>query len=192
MMPLGNRQQLTIGLLLAMLMVLTRGQHLSAVGYVPDASWALFFLAGVYLRPLWALPAYMLLALVLDVAAVTWGGVSGFCMSPAYLMLVPAHALLWGAGRWYRSVHRETFSTIPSLGAAVLLSSILAELFASGGFYLFSGRFADLSLAEFGSRLVAYYPSSLEALVLYVGMAAIIHTAVAFAVGGRRSGIVGG
>lgn len=192
MTPLSNRQQVSIGLALAVLMLLTRGQHLSAVGYAPDASWALFFLAGVYLRPLWALPAYMLMALVLDVVAVGWGGVSGFCMSPAYLMLVPTHALLWGAGRWYRGFHRAAFSTLLGLGAAVLLSSAMAELLSNGGFYLFSGRFADLSLAELGSRLVTYYPSSLEALALYVGMAAIVHAAVAFAVGERRDRTVGG
>lgn len=192
MTPLSHRQQLTVGLLLALLMLLTRGQHLSAVGFAPDASWAVFLLAAVYLRPAWALPFYMLLAFLMDVTAVTWGGVSGFCMSPAYLMLVPTHIALWGAGRWYRHAHRDTISTLFTLGGAVLASSILAELLSSGGFYLVSGRFADLSLAELGSRLTTYYPSSLEALVLYVGMAAIIHGAVLFTTGARSGRTVGG
>ena len=91
---LTPRQQLAVGLALAGLMALTRGQHLGALGFAPDASWAVFFLAGVYLEPLWALPALMLLAFFLDLAAVTWGGVDGFCLTPAYLALVPAHALL--------------------------------------------------------------------------------------------------
>jgi len=192
MTPLSHRHQLSIGLTLILLMVLTRGQHLSLVGYVPDASWAVFFLAGIYLRPVWALPAYMIVALVLDIAAVTWGGVSGFCISPAYFMLVPAHAFLWGAGRWCRRAHRNVFSTLLNLSVAVLLSSALAELFSSGGFYLFSGRFADLSLAEMSSRFLTYYPFSLEALTLYVGMAVMVHAVVMFAAGKHLGRVTGG
>jgi hypothetical protein len=192
MMPLTLRQQTVIGLALALLMVLTRGQHLTMGGFIPDASWAVFFLAGVYLRPGWALPAYMLLALGLDLAAVAWGGVSGYCLTPAYLLLIPAHVVLWGAGRWYGARHRPASSTLWLLGAAVLVGSVWAELLASGGFYLFSGRFAELSATEFGVRLVTFYPASLEALVAYVGMAACLHAAIHAARGWARKGTAGG
>jgi hypothetical protein len=178
MTPLTLRQQSVVGLALALLMVLTRGQHLSLAGFMPDASWAVFFLAGVYLRPVWALPAYLLLALGLDLAAVTWGGVSGYCLTPAYLLLVPAQAALWGAGRWYAARHHASWSGLWLLAATVLVASFAAELLASGGFYLFSGRFAELSAAELGSRLLAYYPASLAALAFYVGVAAGLHAAL--------------
>jgi len=179
MSPLSARQQLTVGLLLATLMAATRGQHLAALGFLPDASWALFFLAGVYLRPAWACAALMAEAYLLDVAAVTWGGVSGFCFSPAYVLLLPAQGALWLAGRWYAKQHRRAWSTLLPLAGAVLGTALVAEALSSGGFYLFSGRFADPSLAELGARLVRYFPASLEALALYVGLAAVVHLALA-------------
>lgn len=55
------------------------------------------------------------------------------------------------------------------------LCAATPELFASGGFYLFSGRFADVSLVGFGHSLVSYLPGTLVALFAYVGMAAIVH-----------------
>jgi hypothetical protein len=192
MKALDNRQQLSVGFALAALMILTRGQHLSAVGFMPDASWAVFFLAGAYLRPVWTLPLYMLLALGLDLLAVGWGGVSGFCLSPAYFFLVPAHAVLWGAGRWFARVGRFDRVGLLHLVGAVLVSSLLAELLSSGGFYLFSGRFTDLYAAELGSRLVTYYPASLEALALYVGIAVFIHAVVSNVLDGNRREAKGG
>lgn len=179
MPPLAARQQVAVGLLLALFMAATRGQHLAALGFLPDASWALFFLAGVYLRPIWACAGFLVEALLLDVAAIAWGGVSGFCFSPAYVLLVPAQGVLWFAGRWYCGQHRHAWSTLLPLAGAVLGGALVAEALASGGFYLFSGRFADPNLAELGARLVRYFPASLEALVLYVGLAALVHLALA-------------
>jgi len=178
MLPLSVRQQLLIGVALAALMAVTRGQHLAALGFLPDASWAVFFLAGVYLRPAWVFVGLVGEAFLLDVAAITWGGVSGFCFTPAYMLLLPAHAALWLAGRWYAGRHRQTWSTLLPLGGALLGAVVVAEVLSSGGFYLFSGRFADLSLAELGARLVQYFPASLEALALYTGLAAVIHAAL--------------
>jgi len=171
-------QQLLTGTALALLMAVTRGQHLAALGFLPDASWAVFFLAGVYLRSVWVFVALMVEAFVLDVAAVTWGGVSSFCFTPAYALLLPAHAALWLAGRWYAGRYRQAWSTLLPLAGAVLGSALVAEVLASGGFYLFSGRFAEQSLAELGSRLVRYFPSSVEALALYTGLAVVVHAAV--------------
>jgi hypothetical protein len=131
----------------------------------------------------------MLLAFALDLVAVTWGGVSSFCLSSAYLFLVPAHAALWGAGRWFGRSKALSWSSLPSLGAAVALSTVVAEVLSSGGFYLFSGRFTELSVAELGSRLLTYFPSSLEAMVLYVGMGILVHALLlAVPLGSPRGG----
>jgi hypothetical protein len=179
MSSLSVRQQLLVGAALALLMAVTRGQHLAALGFLPDASWAVFFLAGIYLRPTWVFLALMGEAFALDVAAITWGGVSGFCFTPAYTLLIPAHAALWLAGRWYAGRHRLAWSTLLPLAGALLGSAVVAEVLASGGFYLFSGRFAELSLTQLGARLVQYFPASLEALALYTGLAAAMHAALA-------------
>jgi hypothetical protein len=175
MLPLSARRQLLVGLILVATMAATRVQHAGILGHLPDASWALFFLAGVYLRPTWAFGLLLGEAVMLDFAAVTWGGVSSFCITPAYALLVPAHGVLWFAGRWYARHHHAAWSSLLPLGASVLAATALAEIIASGGFYIFSGRFADPSLAGLGSRLIEYFPSSLEATALYVGLAALVH-----------------
>lgn len=174
-----SRAPLWIGLALAALMLATRGQHLLSLSHpLPDASLAIFFLAGFYLSAAWAFPALLTGAVLIDFAAVTWGGVSSFCISPAYWLLIPAYGLMWGAGRWNGNRYRAGQGTWGSLGVSLLGAALMAELLASGGFYLFSGRFADPNLAELAGRLLTYLPTTLVALLLYLGAAALIQGAV--------------
>ncbi|MGH8472507.1 MAG: hypothetical protein ACREVJ_08675, partial [Gammaproteobacteria bacterium] len=62
MITIAPRSALAIGLTLALLMAATRSHHFAATLHLPDASWAVFFLAGFYLRPLWVFPALLALA----------------------------------------------------------------------------------------------------------------------------------
>lgn len=179
MLSLPSRQQLAIGIALALLMALTRSHHWATLHALPDASWAVFFLAGVYLRPFWVAPVLMLGAALADYVAITWGGVSGFCVSPAYWLLIPAYGALFLAGRVYARHHRLSWSALPWLLGCALAGAVLAELFSSGGFYFFSGRFAEPGLAEFIPRLVKYFPHMLSTMAAYLGLAAVIHVAVA-------------
>ena len=176
---LTSRQQLAIGLGLALLMALTRSHHWATLHALPDASWAVFFLAGVYLRPFWVVPALLLEAALVDYLAITVGGVSDFCVSPAYGFLIPTYAVLFLAGRVYARHHRLSWSALPWLLGCVLAGAGLAELFSSGGFYFFSGRFAEPTLAEFIPRLVKYFPAMLTSMALYLGLVALVHVAVA-------------
>jgi hypothetical protein len=170
------RFRLLIGMGLGALMAATRGQQFAPLGqHLPDASLAVFFLAGFYLPRSWGFVALFAFATLIDLTAIGWGGVSGYCLTPAYWLLVPAYGALWAAGCWYAGRHRVSISTLPVLGAALLAGGMAAELFASGGFYLFSGRFADVSLVGFAHSLVDYLPGTLLALLLYVGLAALVH-----------------
>ncbi|TCS73946.1 hypothetical protein EDC61_101168 [Sulfuritortus calidifontis] len=175
MQAISSRNQLFIGLGLAALMALTRSHHFAGLHHLPEASWAVFFLAGVYLSRGWVFPVLCLEAAVVDYLAIVYGGTSGFCVSPAYAMLVPAYGALWLAGRWYARHHREAVATLMPLAGSMLVGAVLAELFSSGGFYLFSGYFAAPSLAEFAARVARYFPAYLGALALYVGIAALAH-----------------
>lgn len=175
MIPVSPRSALAIGLSLALLMAATRSHHFATALHLPDASWAVFFLAGFYLRPLWMFPALMALAGVSDYMAIAWFGVSDFCMSPAYGFLLPAYGALWIAGRWYARRHRFALSTLIPLASSVLLGAAVCEIISSGGFYFFSGRFAETSLVEFGVRLAKYFPPSLESLVFWMGIAIVVH-----------------
>lgn len=185
---LESRYQILIGLALAATMAATRGQQFAPLGqHLPDATLAVFFLAGFYLRPAWAFPALFGVAAAMDIIAVGWGGVSSYCLTPAYGFLIPAYGAIWGAGRWYAGRHEEAARTLPVLAGTLLAGGLVAELLASGGFYLFSGRFETLSLAELVVRLATYLPQTLFGLVAYVGAAGIIHLVAKRALAGGRA-----
>lgn len=175
----ASRDSALIALALAALLAATRGQFLAGFEHLPEATWAVFFLAGVYLRPAWAFPALIVEAAALDMTAIGWGGVSDFCVSPAYGMLLPAYGALWLAGRWYGNHRRLGFETLAPLALSVLGGAIACELLSSGGFYFLSGRFPDTGLAEFGARLVRYSPAYLGSMAMYVALAALLHALLA-------------
>lgn len=179
MTELSPRNQVYAGLALAGLMLATRSSYFTSVHHLPSASWAVFFLAGFYLRPAWVFPALFATAAASDYVAVAWGGVSGFCVTPAYAMLLPAYGSLWLAGRWGSGRRLEGWIALPVLAGAALLSAATAELLSSGGFYFLGGRYVDPTLAEFGQRLVKHFPRNLTSLAIYLGVAAVVHGALA-------------
>jgi hypothetical protein len=176
-MNLSNdtRSRLLVGIAIAALMAATRGQQFAPLGqHLPDASLAVFFLAGLYLGRLWVFSALFAFATLIDLTAIGWGGVSGYCLTPAYWLLVPAYGSVWAAGLWYAGRHQGSVATLPVLAGALLVGGVAAEAFASGGFYIFSGRFAELSPVGLGQSLVDYLPGTLLALFFYVGLAALV------------------
>lgn len=180
MLTLSTRHQITVAIVLALMMIFTRSHHFASVHHLADASWAIFFLAGIYLRPVWALPAFFALSWWLDFAAYTWGGVSGFCLTPAYVFLLPAYGSLWLAGRWFAKQYSLNWRSAAPFAASSFTGLALCELFSSGGFYFFSGRFADTTLAEFGTRLMKYFPLYAETFVTYLGIAIVLHSLLAY------------
>ena len=179
MLKLSNRHQIAIGVALVALMIATRGHHFPSVKNVlPSASWAVFFLAGVYLRPAWVLGGLLGGGALLDSAAINWQGVSDFCVSPAYMALIPAYGALWVCGRWFAGRYRYHATALVTLAAAALVGTVACELISSGSFYFFSGRFVDTTAAEYGARLVTYLPRSLTSMAFWVGFAALAHAAV--------------
>jgi hypothetical protein len=175
MLQLTERNQTTIALLLFLLMLVTRGHHEISPVHLPDASWAIFFLAGLYLKPRWLFAAFFILAAGMDYVAITWGGVSSFCVTGAYFFLIPAYGALWFAGRSYNTGSNLSFRDLLPLAVYALAGTLACELISSGGFYFFSGRFVDTSIAEFAGRLVSYLPSNLFNQALYLGFAALVH-----------------
>ncbi|MBK8274541.1 MAG: hypothetical protein IPK92_01560 [Nitrospira sp.] len=172
------RTQLVIGVVLVVLMGVTRGYHFAPLEHLPSASWAIFFLAGVYLPSRWVFPALLAEAAALDFAAVTWGGVSNFCVSPAYGFLLPAYGTLWFAGHWYAERHRDTVATLVSLTMSVVVGTAVCEMISSGSFYFLSGRFEPTGVAEFARRFMEYFPRSLSSIAFYICIAGMIHVVV--------------
>lgn len=168
-LPLASHQvQVYVGIALAILMVATRGNHVGSIHAMPSSSWAVFFLAGALLRPRWAFAAFFVLAVVVDFSSMSLERIGSTCLSPAYWMLLPAYALLWGAGRLYARFHVDRFSTLLRLVPLLVVTSLLAYQFSGGGFYLLSGSETDPSLAGYVDRVIKYAPQRLTHLSIYV------------------------
>lgn len=176
-MSLLVNKQVIISFILATLLILTRSYHFGDLHNLPEASWAVFFLAGVYIQSRWGLAAFFSITFLLDFSAY-WSGNYASCFTPAYAMLLPAYASLWMAGRWYAKQYNLSFNSLVLLAGAVLVGTFSCELFSSGGYYLFSGKF-EPNFAEFASRVVTYYPSYLASTAFYVTLAALIHAMIA-------------
>ncbi len=140
MIKLAQRDQLVVGFGLIILMALTRGQHFASVDHLPSASWAVFFLAGIFLRPLWAFPLLFLESVLLDISSLGLSDAGSHWITQAYAMLVPGYASLWYAGRVYARVHVDNLKTLGSLLGCLLVGAFVCNLFSSGGYYFLSGR----------------------------------------------------
>src|SRR5204862_6495037 len=140
--------------LLALLMAVTRYHHFGSALQLPDASTAVFLLAGLYVPSVAAFPALLLLAGLLDYLAVDLGGVSAWCLTPAYAFLIPTYVVLWHGGRWYRSRYRITWSGAARLAGTLLIVTTLAFLISNAGFYAFSGYFAEMGAGDYAAAVV--------------------------------------
>lgn len=170
------RAQIVVGVALAVLMIATRGQHFASIDRLPSASWAVFFIAGAMLRPMWMLPLLFVLASLLDIVSLASGTIGDWCLSPAYWALAPAYATLWLAGNFYARIHLDRWSTLPRLALVLALAAFVAYACSGGGFYFFSGRYPEPTLAGFAGRIARYYPRSLGTLACYVGAAFALWT----------------
>jgi hypothetical protein len=186
-MNLDKRPQLWIALALFALMAATRGHHFASLAHLPSASLAVFFLAGFYVRRAWIFVALLVEAALLDYSAITYGGVSSFCVTPAYGFLIPAYGTMWLAGNWFANRYRFAFSALLPFGGSLLVGAGISELFSSGGFYFFGGRYTDQTLAVFGERLLKYFPHQLSGLAFWIGVAVAIHVAFALVRGQTRT-----
>lgn len=186
MLSISKSQQLLIAVVLMLLMIITRGNHFASVNALPSASWAIFFLAGVYLSRKFWLPVLMALAISLDLSAVYWNGAGIDCLSAAYGFMLAGYASLWWGGRWYASKHQFQISTLFPLVAIVLLTAVSASLLSGGSYYWLSGNY-DPSWAEYWPRFLKYFPNNLTNLAFYVAMAAIVHIAFHFSRLGQKA-----
>jgi hypothetical protein len=187
MLTLSKTHQIIIGLVLATLVVVTRGHHFASINNLPSASLAVFFLAGLYLRPTWVFPVLLALCVGLDFSAITLGGASSFCVTPAYAFLLPAYGAMWLAGHWFAKQYSFSFNALLPLVGGVAVAATISELFSSGGFYFFGGRYPNPTLAEFLPRLEKYFPQQLEGIAFWLGVALVVHIAFALANGASRA-----
>lgn len=173
-MTKSNLQTLVIFGVLCVLMAATRSHHFGDALRLPDASLAIFFIAGFGLSAAWAFPALLLEAAVIDWLTTSVGGVSDYCLSPAYAFLIPTYACLWYGGRWTARRHRLDWHTLLPLVTSLLITTSLAYLISSGSFYLLSENVSGTRWIDYATSAARYYPPYVMGALLYVGIAVLV------------------
>ncbi len=185
MFVLNSRHERLVILLLTIAMAATRIEHFGISRIAPDASTAIFFLAGLLIgNPLW-LVAFLVEALALDVTAIKAVGVSPACITFGYFMMIPAYAALWFAPRSFRADFHPSLFGFTKLALACIAGLVAFFVLSNIGYYFGGGYSTSLGVAEYARRVVRYFPYYLEATLLY-SMAGVGIAAVAFYFGGHR------
>jgi hypothetical protein len=180
-------QRLGIFLALALVMAVTR-IHLSLLHHsVQDASWAIFFLAGFWLRGAgrwaglrWAFPLLMVEAVLIDYLVISNQGIdfwSHYCVSAAYWFLLPSYFGLWLGGSWLAK--HQVGLRLQTLGLAIvalMVSGTACYLLSNGSFYWLSDSVPlPRSLAAWFANLGDWYLPFLQTTAMYVGLGAVLH-----------------
>jgi hypothetical protein len=152
---------------LSVLMAATRIEHFGVGQIAPDASTAVFFLAGLLIgNPLWLL-ALLAEALLLDLTAIKIVGVEAVCVTAGYGMMIPAYGSLWLAARLVRANERLDVFSAAKLVCACCGGLVGFFLFSNIGYYLGGGFENSLGLEEYARRVVRYFPQYLTGALFY-------------------------
>lgn len=173
---ISTKTQIIIGAVLMALMIITRG-NISA--HLQDASWAIFFLVGFYLRDSkllkFGFPVFFLAAFAIDLAVIDAVGGVHYCFTPAYPFLIPAYASLWLAGKWFANNHQENTAGLFKLIATAAIAVSVCFVISNAGFYFFSEKFETMSIAQYVSAVAQYLPEYLKTTAIYLGFATLVH-----------------
>jgi hypothetical protein len=190
MHPLSHNTSISLFVTLAVVMVATRFHHLGSLLHLPDASMAVFFLGGLYLRRHWQFALMLGLTVAVDWASVGYAGNSDFCITVAYAFLPAAYAALWYGGRWYAGRLRPSAgSLLLALGVAALAASASFAI-SNGSFYWLGGRYPEPHFTEYVARLWQWGPLFVRTTLTYVAVGLAIHAVLARV--SRRPAIVTG
>jgi len=162
-------------LLLVAVMIATRFKHFGDALHLPDASMAVFFLGGLYLRRHAVFIAMVLLAVALDWISISYAGVSNFCVTLAYSFLPLAYAVLWYAGRWFPPRMDGRAASFVGAFVVALVAACVSFAISNGSFYWLGGRYAQPNMAEYLSRLWQWGPLFVRTTLSYVAVALVLH-----------------
>lgn len=175
-----RKWEIVAGLMLTM--AATRFHHFGSAISLPDASYAVFFLGGLYLARFARVSKVVFFALLLEAGMVDYyatavQGISDFCITPAYGFLFAAYGSLWFAGRWFALRHNMEGKGLVGLALTAGIAASFAFLLSSGSFYLLSGHFNDMTAAEYASRVAQYFGGYVSVTLLYVACAVAVQMA---------------
>lgn len=171
--------------IIAFVLLATRFEHFGSPVHLPDATLAVLFLAGWYLRTWESLAILLALAGLADALSIA-GGVSAWCVTPAYWFLIPAYAALWLAGRWAQGVAGPLLRRAAAAALGLLLGVAVFFAISNASFFFLSGYFGSMTAAAYASAVTQYFPRYLETAAVYVAVAAVIDRAVRLMASWRR------
>ncbi|WP_077340248.1 hypothetical protein [Pseudocolwellia agarivorans] len=163
--------------LLTLLMIATRGNHFSTFNSLPSASTAVFFLAGMYLRKVKDFWFFYILSITIDLASSFYRGQFGDCLTASYPALAFSYAAMFAAGYYVRPdwSQQNMITNIVKVSVALIIASSIAFFISNGSYYAFSGKFPDLSWAEYATRVNKYFFKSVSNPVFYVATGIVMH-----------------
>ncbi|AZQ83233.1 hypothetical protein EKO29_03655 [Colwellia sp. Arc7-635] len=162
--------------ILTLLMLATRTHHFSSFNHLPSASIAIFFLAGMYLRNIKAFWFFYILTLTVDLASSYYRGQFGDCITTSYPALVLSYGVMFTVGYYTRPNWQQSdwHVNIIKVALALLVASSIAFFISNGSYYVLSGKFPELSWAEYGTRVDKYFFKSISNPIFYVTSAMVI------------------
>jgi hypothetical protein len=158
---------------LTVLMWATRSHHFGSMLHLPDASWAAFFIAGVMGTRIRVALWLMVNAGVIDYLALL-GGVSSYCVTPAYVFLIPTYLTLWASGRWAHVSFAWDWQSLVKSGVALCAGVVGAFIISNASFYALAGYFKDMPALQFTNSVVVYLPHFLQSTAMYCVVAALV------------------
>lgn len=161
--------------ILALLMAATRFHHSGTSMLLPDASTAIFFMAGLWNGRRAGFALLFIEALLIDYVAIAQMGVSDFCISPGYVFLLPTYAVLWLGGRYCRRFGNLRAGSVWRQLAVLVGVVTVAFLISNGSFFLLSDQIDVTSWPEYFAGIRRYYPDYLMFAVMYVGLMTVGH-----------------
>jgi len=176
-----RRNEIIIGSLLLLVLILTRSgitrSHFGTEFNLPDASWAVFWLMGL-LTTFSAWPVMLLVTCAVVDYVVIHGGVSAYCVTPAYAFLIPAYLSLWMMGKWSQSQLPIRTASLLRLMLSLAIGVTTCFVITNISFYLLSGYFSHLSASAFAINVSRYWLYYLLHTAVYAGVGLIIHYCV--------------
>ncbi len=175
-------QKLPLSLFLAVLVVLTllmlatRTHHFASLNSLPSASIAIFFLAGMYLRNMKAFWFFYVLSVTIDLGSSYYRGQFGDCITTSYPALVLSYGVMFVIGFYAKPNWQQNCWQLNTIKVALALfvASSVAFFISNGSYYTLSGKFPDLSWAEYATRVDKYFFKSISNPTFYVISAVII------------------
>jgi len=160
---------------LMLLMLVTRFHHFGSAIALPDASLAVFFLAGLWVAQARVFVILLVEAALIDYVATTQMGVSSYCISPAYGFLIPTYAVLWWTGRYAQKWPAFSTSDLLRKLAAVTVATTAAFVISNGSFYVFSEKFTDMAYIDYFAKTNQYFLPYLTSTLIYcVAIVAVV------------------